>query len=277
MYLEKYLSQLGKTPGLSDSIQKTVDVVVKQHIQNFSFKEPLKGLLLGNVQSGKTSQIFGIIAAAADIGYKLFLLITSDNIKLQEQTYSRALDLLEADFNICSETDEIRFLQGRLKRPVLVILKKNTSVLKQWKNHLTSSKFCDDQALFIIDDEADAASLNTKVNTKDQSAINKHLEAIETLGSASLYLQVTATPQSLLLQTKVSKCRPSFIYYFPPGKDYIGGDFFYTEEGSFVIKEIPDELEQILCEEEYIPDGLRTAVFSFLVSGSHAFLNGKVD
>jgi hypothetical protein len=57
--------------------------------------------------------------------------------------------------------------------------------------------------VFIVDDEADATNLNTKVNQKDFSAINRHIKAIRNDGSSCIYLQVTATPQAVLLQKKI--------------------------------------------------------------------------
>ena len=86
--------------------------------------------------------------------------------------------------------------------------------------------------LFIIDDEADAASLNTLVNRDRQSTINKHLTRIKDGASSSLYLQVTGTPQSILLQTKASGWHPLFTHYFKPGRGYLGGDFFFPKRGT---------------------------------------------
>lgn len=83
--------------------------------------------------------------------------------------------------------------------------------------------------LFIVDDEADAASLNTLVNRKKQSSINRYLDAIKTGASSSLYLQVTGTPQAILLQTIASGWHPLFTYYFKPGDGYLGGDFFFQQ------------------------------------------------
>ena len=42
-----------------------------------------------------------------------------------------------------------------------------------------------------------------------------------------MYLQVTGTPQALLLQTMASGWHPYFTYYFQPGSAYLGGDFFF--------------------------------------------------
>ena len=48
--------------------------------------------------------------------------------------------------------------------------------------------------------------------------------------SSSIYLQVTGTPQAILLQTQVSGWHPYFTYYFAPGNSYLGGDFFFPKE-----------------------------------------------
>lgn len=273
IHFDNYVNLLEQiVPGISNSIKATVNDLVPTHILNFSYREHLTGLLLGNIQSGKTSQLFGIITAVADEGFPIFLLLTSDNIKLQEQTYQRALQTLTT-LNVCGEDDDISFFQYGLKKPTLVILKKNTNVLRTWKNHIASSKFCQARPLFIIDDEADNASLNTLVNKNEQSTINKHLDEIKNLASSSIYLQVTATPQAVLLQSKLSGWKPSFIHYFPPGPGYLGGDFFYPDQGSFAIRVTDDELEDLKDESDYISEGLRQATLSFLVASAHIFLN----
>lgn len=273
-HLKSYIERLDQNvPGVSGSVIETVNAIVPKHIKNFSCQEHLMGLLLGNVQSGKTGQMFGLIAASADEGFPLFILLTTDNKKLQEQTYERALQMLDT-FNVCGEVDDVRFIQKGLRQPTLVILKKNTNILRSWKNHIGSSKYCEGRPIFIFDDEADAASLNTKVNKAEQSSINKHLEDIKKLANSSIYLQVTATPQSVLLQTKFSGWRPAFVHYFPPGKGYLGGDFFYTEKGSFAVRITDDELDDLKIDSEYISEGLRQALLSFLVSGAHIMLSG---
>ena len=92
-----------------------------------------------------------------------FILLTTDNILLQQQTFKRAeADL--CDFCICDENDYLKFVQNNMRKPAVIVLKKNGRILKQWKNNLSSTNFVAGNPLFIIDDEADAASLNTKVN-----------------------------------------------------------------------------------------------------------------
>ena len=204
--------------------------VGNKHIKTFSFSSHEIGLLLGNVQSGKTGQMFGIICKAADLGFPVFVLLTTDNVVLQQQTLDRVKTDLEG-FCICGENDAALFAENSLMDPVIIVLKKNVRMLKLWANILNSTGFMKGNPLFIIDDEADAASLNTLVNRNRQSSINKYLDSIKNESSSSLYLQVTGTPQAIFLQTFASGWHPYFTYYFQPGDAYLGGDFFFPSSG----------------------------------------------
>lgn len=209
---------------------KTSEDVGNKYIKNFSFSGHEIGLLFGNVQSGKTCQMFGIMCKAADLGFPVFILLTTDNVVLQQQTLSRVRSDLEG-FCICGETDAEIFAENNLIQPVIIVLKKNVRILKLWANILSSTGFMKGNPLFIIDDEADAASLNTLVNKYRQSSINKYLSTIKNDSSSSLYLQVTGTPQAIFLQTLASGWHPYFTYYFQPGNSYLGGDFFFPSSG----------------------------------------------
>ncbi|WP_276689882.1 MULTISPECIES: Z1 domain-containing protein [Acidaminococcus] len=263
--LETYLSEIReKNPELADSIHKTVQDIGPQYIDNFSFCEHVVSLLVGDIQSGKTSQMFGIMCAAADAGFPIFILLTTDNILLQQQTYNRALKDLKG-FSVFDENDYLRFTKRDMKKPAVIVLKKNGRVLKQWKNNLSSSDLLG-YPLFVVDDEADAASLNTKVNLKKQSTINKNLEEIKNIFSCSIYLQVTGTPQSILLQTAKSGWRPYFIYYFKPGKNYLGGDFFFgPNRPKQVVLTKDDEAADLLTEDEFPENGLKEALIMHLM------------
>lgn len=231
-YLETYLNKIISRGNvqLAESISKTAEEVGNAHIKNFSFVSHEIGLLFGNVQSGKTGQMFGILCKAADLGFPAFVLLTTDNVVLQQQTLDRVKSDLEG-FCICGENDSGLFIENCLKDPVIVVLKKNTRILRLWANVFSTTGFMKGNPLFIIDDEADAASLNTLVNKKRQSSINKHLDTIKNEASSSLYMQVTGTPQSIFLQTMASVWHPLFTHYFKPGKGYLGGDFFFPKSG----------------------------------------------
>lgn len=231
-YLKTYLNKIecrGNTK-LAESVLKTAEEVGNSYIKTFSFTSHEIGLLFGNVQSGKTGQMFGIICKATDLGFPVFVLLTTDNVFLQQQT----LDRVKADLDgycICGENDAQIFIDNSLLQPTIVVLKKNARILKLWANIFNSTGFMKGNPLFIVDDEADAASLNTLVNKDRQSSINKYLDSIKNGASSSIYLQVTGTPQAILLQTVSSGWHPYFTYYFQPGNGYLGGDFFFPASG----------------------------------------------
>jgi hypothetical protein len=229
---------------------------------------------LGNVQSGKTSHLFGLISSASDEGFNIFILLTTDNTLLQQQTLFRVRNDLP-DFCICGETDEYAFSANQMKRPAIIVLKKNGNILKKWKNNLSSSHYCEGNALFIVDDEADAASLNTLVNKHKQSTINRRLTEIKETASSSIYLQVTGTPQSLLLQSHFSGWHPYFTHYFAPGEGYIGGNVLFTADKSpYVIFTNNQEAKDLMKDDEIAENGLQQALLYHLVSSADIFLNG---
>ncbi len=231
-YLKTYLKKIVDRGNskLAESIKKTAQEVGDKYLKTFSFADHEIGLLLGNIQSGKTGQMFGIICRAADLGFPVFVLLTTDNVVLQQQTLDRVKSDLDG-FCICGENDSELFSDNSLIKPAIVVLKKNARILKLWANILNSTGFMKGNPLFIVDDEADAASLNTLINKGSQSSINRYLDSIKNGASSSLYLQVTGTPQSIFLQTMASGWHPYFTYYFQPGNAYLGGDFFFPSTG----------------------------------------------
>lgn len=148
-YLKTYLKKItdrGNTK-LAESIEKTANDVGNKHIKTFSFSSHEIGLLLGNVQSGKTGQMFGIICKAADLGFPVFVLLTTDNVVLQQQTLDRVRADLEG-FCICGENDAALFAENNLMDPVIIVLKKNVRMLKLWANILNSTGFMKGKSAF---------------------------------------------------------------------------------------------------------------------------------
>ena len=276
-FLETYTNSLNNPP-LSDSIKKTAKEVIANVESRFDFSGQLTGLLLGNVQSGKTGQMLGVISGLADKGYRVFILLTTDNVDLQRQTYNRVKDALTT-FTVLSESDVVLFNPQNLLKPIVIVLKKNTSVLRKWGNLLASSQLNTGLCLCIFDDEADAASLNTLVNKNRTSTINKHLQRIKETASSSLYFEVTATPQSIILQSGISGWKPAFVNYFKPGDAYLGGNFFYSNPTSYCIKFTSEnELEEISEEGDVLcPEGLRKSIMSFLVVCAYKRIKGETN
>lgn len=90
-YLDAYLQNIIDRGNLklAESVKETAENVGNKYLKTFSFTEHKIGLLLGNIQSGKTGQIFGIMCKAADLGFPVFVLLTTDNVVLQQQTLDR--------------------------------------------------------------------------------------------------------------------------------------------------------------------------------------------
>lgn len=264
-YLDSYIQTITDRGNiqLAESIKKTVNDVAPAYLEKFSFCDHEIGLLFGNVQSGKTGQIFGIISAASDLGFPVFIILTTDNVVLQQQTIDRVRSDLTG-YCVCDEYDSEIFTENCLMEPTIIVLKKNVRTLKQWSNILASTGFMKGNPLFIIDDEADAASLNTLINKNKKSSINRYLEDIKTKASCSIYLQVTGTPQSILLQTMASGWHPYFTYYFRPGTGYLGGDFFFPKEGVPPIIAFTDTLE----------NPLESAIIHHLVASGQILTSG---
>ena len=84
--------------------------------------------------------MFGIICKAADLGFPVFVLLTTDNVVLQQQTLDRVRADLEG-FCICGENDAALFAENNLMDPVIIVLKKNVRMLKLWANILNSTGF----------------------------------------------------------------------------------------------------------------------------------------
>lgn len=276
-FLHQYLNTL-QDSLLVESIQATSASMVQKIRDSYNSVRQLNCLLLGNVQSGKTGQMLGIISRLADEGYKLFILLTTDNIDLQRQTYLRVQKSL-LEFDVISETNEVQFEVATLAKPIVIILKKNSRVLKKWKNLLVNKNICHGLHLVILDDEADAASLNTKVNAGKVSPMNKNLQAIKDTAVRTIYIQVTATPQAVLLQSLESQWKPAFVHYFQPGPTYLGGNFFYSEPVSYCVRfTSSNEKEEVL--DEFIdngvcPKGLNDSILSFLIICAYKKLKGE--
>lgn len=275
-YLEEYLKTI-KFEETKQTVRTVTSELFDKHLNNFDYRSNVNGLLLGEVQSGKTGQMFGVIAAAADKDFQIFLVLTTDIRRLQNQTFTRALDSFP-NFCVCDENDNLRFKMNKMRNPVIIILKKNTAILKKWRNELVNSGFLDGRPLFIIDDEADAASLNTKVNQDDISRINGHISDIRNSANSCIYLQVTATPQAVLLQSEDSDFRPQFVVYFNPGKSYLGGNFFFSKPDSYCIQYVDtEEMKDIKDPSADISEGLAKAILNYLVVCAHIKLTGDSD
>lgn len=276
--LRTYLNQL-TPPELADSVKNTVDGFMEKLSQTEP-KIAQNVLLLGNVQSGKTAQVLGVLSALADDGdHKVFLYLTTDSVDLQDQTVKRAKANLK-NFIVLSEAGDRSFMEVmKAENPILVVIKKNARVLKRWRNLFASQSSLKGYPLVIVDDEADAASLNTNSDkpAKDASTINKLLNDIKNSCCQSLFIQLTATPQSLLLQHEESDWQPEFIHFFEAGEKYIGGNFVFSDPPSYIVRFIDSELDDMKDESGEIAEGAKQALLSFLITCAEFALCDKAN
>jgi hypothetical protein len=257
--------------------------------------KPCTGLLYGRIQSGKTVAMIGLVAAAIDNGFRVVVVLTSDNVKLVAQTTRRFGDLegpitLDA-LNPSAWTGDHKHISKHLSTAgVVFVCSKNKLRLDDLIAFLEKIGAPDFPSL-ILDDEADQASLDTNL-AKSSRAQQKGLppidptaiyaRVVDSLRSTlrhHVFLQVTATPYALLLQSVGTQLRPSFTRLLEPGDGYTGGEhFFETDhlEGpkpplEFVAK---DESAEILSGAIDAPDGLRRAIAFFLVAaGAQALVD----
>ena len=274
-YLKNYLNGLQQNPELVQSITQTTNGFMEKLAKTDSMKPVRNALLLGNVQSGKTGQVLGIVSALADLEHKFFIYLTTDSVDLQNQTLKRVQKSLPL-FSVLSENDTHHFNDiFQQNKPVIAVIKKNSRILKKWRNHLAGQRYLKGYQLVIIDDEADAASLNTKVSKGEISTINQLLNDIKNTCNQNLFIEVTATPQSILLQNQQSDWQPEFVQYFEAGQDYIGGNFVFTEPASFIVRLIDEELEEVQDDSAVIAAGLAQAMNTYLLTCAEFALTNR--
>ncbi len=192
------------------------------------------GLVLGDVQSGKTSTYSGLICKAADAGVKVVILLAGITETLRQQTQERieedivgltirtdnfhnnrpsnvgvgtlpgwenkvtTFTLYEDDFNMARAKSMTSI--GTHQSIVLFVVKKNVPVLTHLHKWLTgpnqhlNAEGKLPYSLLLIDDEADNASINTKDSTIDPTATNKKIREICEVFMNSNYVGFTATP-----------------------------------------------------------------------------------
>ena len=272
--LQAYLDKL-ELPELVESVQQTVNEFLEK-LDQTTPKKAQNILLLGDVQSGKTAQVLGVLSALAERDNRLFIYLTTDSVDLQRQTLKRAKESLDK-FIVLSE-DNDNLLDEMLKQdlPILAVIKKNASVLRRWRNTFASKSHLRGYPLIIVDDEADAASLNTNANKpKDRSAINQHLDFIKNICCQSIFIQLTATPQAILLQNAQSGWQPEFIHYFQAGEHYLGGKFVFSDPPSYIVRFINSELDEMKDESAELSDGVSKALRSYLLTCAEFMLCGK--
>lgn len=229
--------QIGNKEEVNEILATAEEVAQKWVAPLSGGKQEINGLIYGLVQSGKTGVLTTTGAKGADEGYKTIIILTSDNDALYEQTLDRVREAFPGVDIIAKQDfkDPVVFIQRVKVGITAIVTSKNSkhlnTLLQNFKGGRVKGLTC-----LIIDDEADQASLNTKEsrgnNTK--SPMNSLISNLRKYFEKNTYLQVTATPQALFLQTQSHDFRPKFTVLSHPGADYIGGDDFFGEDSKLV-------------------------------------------
>lgn len=223
-------------PRTIRDVDKYSDIIL-DHMRNPQIKSfNCKGLVIGDVQSGKTASYTDLINKSIDVGYKLIIVLAGVHNDLRAQTQTR-LDKEVLGYETSINKDENKkiigvgkinpqvidvealtrndhngdlksqagfvFLDDRTK-PIIAIVKKNTTVLNkllQIIDDTKSTKMLDKINIptLIIDDEVDQASVNTKKPEFDPARINGLIRKIVNNCNRVSYVGYTATPYANIL------------------------------------------------------------------------------
>lgn len=277
-FLSELSAEIGEIAS-SNVLQTAINILEKAPEANSG--EKILGLLYGLIQSGKTNIINMTVALAADNGYKLFVILTDRNNSLQDQTFDRA-DLALSGM-LVRKVDELSeedpdYLKTVLDTDgIVLICKKDPTDLEKLNAFLIEQDLTNISSL-IADDEADAVGLNTnqRIEGEDPSTINQQILDLRNMVTTQLYLQVTATPQAIILQDKEeSGFYPEFIEVVEAGRGYTGIHTFFQENAKEHIRDVNieeiKELANMQSDDEditNIPDGLMSALSSFVLGAS---------
>jgi hypothetical protein len=203
-------------------------------------------LALGYVQSGKTTSITALAAAAADRGYQVIVALLGSTNILLDQNRARLESALgigtRSDYVWVTEPNPSTAASGKRIRdfvtrgrvcfiPVLKHAGRIRSVAKQLES------VPDTIPVLIIDDEADQASLNT--SETNESRTYAAIKELRRSLPKHLYVQYTATPYAPLLLDTTDMLSPRAVEFLAPGRGYTGGKEFFLDNATTVVRDVP--------------------------------------
>lgn len=253
-------------------------------LQSKSELKSRTGLALGYVQSGKTTQMIALTAAAYDAGYRIVVALLGSTNLLLEQNERRFLDTLKVNSRNDFRWISVRNPKGRSDRakvaenldkgrvvfiPVLKHAKRINN-LAELLNELNIEEF----PVLILDDEADQHSLNPKVNDDEEGKVYESIGKLRSSCPKHLYVQFTATPYAQLLLEPDDQLSPDFVEFLHPGQGYIGGREFFIDYADTVIRVIPALDEQPARGSVFeLPRSLVTATANFIAGAALLLVN----
>lgn len=287
-----------------DTIHEASDKVVAMLDHPATPQFDSRGLVVGHVQSGKTSNFTAVISKAADRGYRMFIVLSGIHNSLRRQTQSRLIrDLVESNRTLWHQiTGPDRDFQHRENAPsllaskdqcLLLVVKKNTKVLEKLRDWLgTAREQLENCPTLVIDDEADQATVATR-------RINPLIREILNRLPRVCYIGYTATPFANLLidPAATNDFYPKdFILSLPIGDEYQGPETLFGRQpldgedpaevfsGYDMIRDVPDNELDLLrpAKRADVPDfdpeitpSLRRAVLWFWLATAARHARGQ--
>lgn len=265
-FWDRYKEYLTIKKGWSEAVVNTIDKVSNDIVallgdpkMKGSWKR--RGLVIGEVQSGKTANFTAICNKATDVGYDVIIILTGTIENLRKQTQERQdSDLVGFDsYKLLNDrgVDNRRIGVGEINKQIrlmtftstrydfkstiienvglsldsckdtaLFVVKKNKRILEnleQWLiDHNADENGKIDSSVLIIDDESDNASVNTK-EEENPAAINKCIRNLLKCFNRESYVAVTATPYAnIFINDESSEDVEDNL-----GKDLFPKDFIY--------------------------------------------------
>ncbi|TYB51295.1 Z1 domain-containing protein, partial [Microbispora tritici] len=213
-----------------------------------------KGLVVGYVQSGKTTNFTAVIAKLADVQYRLVIVLSGIHNGLRRQTQVRLdqylkdlnpdrwVTLTEASRDFVKPSHDVSAALSP-EKTVLAVVKKNAAVLGKlinWLDTPNGRKALASAPVLIVDDEADQASVAT-------GRINPLIRKLLSLMPRCTYVGYTATPFANVFvdPTQEDLYPKSFILNLPRPDGYFGPEKIFGR----------DAVEWEPSDEQGPPDG----------------------
>lgn len=279
-----YKSKVEKQMLADEMTQDAVDSIfsnavrILNHCPNPSAQQELSetGIVIGKVQSGKTSNFISVLALAFDNGYDIAIVLGGNTLDLLKQNASR----ITAAFNVDSEkltvlkTNDNKTLinSARIKdflenghKVIIVGLKHNKHI--DQIAEIFDNSYLSEKPVLIVDDEGDQATLNTNAY---KNSISKTYGSVLNLKSklkSHCFLSVTATPQANILIETFDQLSPDFGELVYPGEGYCGLQEFHGENCDKHVYEIPVS-EPNLLDGIGVPNSVYQAMAVFFVGNA---------
>ena len=256
---EQYPAQLDRLKS-NGFITSSIENTVENASSNLSSDSPVPFVIYGEPQSGKTEMMICLSAKLIDDGHKFIVLLLNDSVDLLGQNLGRFqlsglapspknfTEILDPDYDVRDSAN-------------IVFCKKNAKDLQK-----LIEKFDNIEQVVIIDDEADYASPNAKINKAAQTKINELIEKL--IGSNGLYVGVTATPARLDVNNTFGNIATKWVEFMPHEK-YTGQKDFFPIDDNYAYS------LRLLPEDGDAPKYARETFFRYLVA--NAYLNYKED